>query len=240
MKRYEYLLFDADNTLFDFSLAEYISFGETCRAGNLPYSEELYRTYSEINDSLWKRIEKKEITLEFLKTERFRLLLLTMGWADDEATLRKAEELRDTYVETLGQQTCIVDGAEELCKALAGRYKMYLVTNGIGRIQRSRFGKSVLKPYFDGIFISEEMGTAKPEKAYFDHVLREIGSPEREKCLVIGDSLTSDCDGAIASGLDICWYNPKNGDAKNRALTYTVTKLSDIIRLLDESETELD
>lgn len=240
MKRYEYLLFDADNTLFDFSLAEYISFGETCRAGNLLYSEELYRTYSEINDSLWKRIEKKEITLEFLKTERFRLLLLTMGWADDEATLRKAEELRDTYVETLGQQTCIVDGAEELCKALAGRYKMYLVTNGIGRIQRSRFGKSVLKPYFDGIFISEEMGTAKPEKAYFDHVLREIGSPEREKCLVIGDSLTSDCDGAIASGLDICWYNPKNGDAKNRALTYTVTKLSDIIRLLDESETELD
>ncbi|MBQ7930749.1 MAG: HAD-IA family hydrolase, partial [Clostridia bacterium] len=141
---------------------------------------------------------------------------------------------------TLGQQTCIVDGAEELCKALAGRYKMYLVTNGIGRIQRSRFGKSALKPYFDGIFISEEMGTAKPEKAYFDHVLREIGSPEREKCLVIGDSLTSDCDGAIASGLDICWYNPKNGDAKNRTLTYTVTKLSDIIRLLDESETELD
>ena len=155
MKRYEYLLFDADNTLFDFSLAEYISFGETCRAGNLPYSEELYRTYSEINDSLWKRIEKKEITLEFLKTERFRLLLLTMGWADDEATLRKAEELRDTYVETLGQQTCIVDGAEELCKALAGRYKMYLVTNGIGRIQRFRFNHSVLKPYFDGIFISE-------------------------------------------------------------------------------------
>ena len=240
MKRYEYLLFDADNTLFDFSLAEYISFGETCRKGDLPYSEELYRAYSEINDSLWKRIEKKEITLEFLKTERFRLLLVSMGWKDDEITLGKAEKLRDTYVETLGKQACLVDGAEELCKALAGRYKMYLVTNGIGRIQRSRFGKSALKPYFDGIFISEEMGTAKPEKAYFDHVLREIGSPEREKCLVIGDSLTSDCDGAIASGLDICWYNPKNGDAKNRTLTYTVTKLSDIIRLLDESETELD
>jgi len=48
MKRYEYLLFDADNTLFDFSLAEYISFGETCRKGDLPYSEELYREYSEI------------------------------------------------------------------------------------------------------------------------------------------------------------------------------------------------
>ncbi len=236
MKRYEYLLFDADNTLFDFSLAEYISFGETCRAGNLPYSEELYRTYSEINDGLWKRIEKKEITLDFLKTERFRLLLVSMGWADDEITLRKAEALRDTYVETLGQQTCTIDGAEELCKSLAGRYKMYLVTNGIGRIQRSRFEKSALKPYFDGIFISEEMGTAKPERAYFDHVLAEIGSPAREKCLVIGDSLTSDCDGAIASGLDICWFNPKNADAKNRTLTYTVTKLSDIIHLLDETE----
>ncbi len=240
MKRYEYLLFDADNTLFDFSLAEYISFGETCRKGELPYSEELYRTYSEINDGLWKRIEKKEITLEFLKTERFRCLLVSMGYPDDGTTLKKAEELRDTFIETLGQQTCTIDGAEALCKALAGRYKMYLVTNGIGRIQRSRFNHSALKPYFDGIFISEEMGTAKPEKAYFEHVLREIGNPGREKCLVIGDSLTSDCDGAIASGLDICWYNPKNADAKNRTLTYTVTKLSDIIRLLDEKETELD
>ena len=236
MKRYEYLLFDADNTLFDFSLAEYISFGETCRVGNLPYSEELYRTYSAINDSLWKRIEKKEITLEFLKTERFRLLLVQMGWTDDADTFKKAQELRDTYIATLGQQTCTVEGAEELCQTLAGRYKMYLITNGIGRIQRSRFGKSAIGKYFDGMFISEEMGTAKPETAYFDHVLREIGSPAKEKCLVIGDSLSSDCDGAIASGLDICWYNPKNADAKNRKLTYTVTKLSDIIHLLDETE----
>ena len=105
MKRYEYLLFDADNTLFDFSLAEYISFGETCRQGGIAYSEELYVTYSEINDGLWKRIEKKEITLEFLKTERFRLLLIAMGWADDTDTLRKAEELRDIFIETLGQHT---------------------------------------------------------------------------------------------------------------------------------------
>jgi len=236
MKRYEYLLFDADNTLFDFSLAEYISFGETCRVGDIPYSEELYRTYSEINDGLWKRIEKKEITLEFLKTERFRLLLLEMGWADDDAALKKAQELRDTYVETLAQQTCMIEGAEELCRTLAEQYKLYLVTNGIGKIQRSRFEKSALKPYFDGIFISEEMGCAKPEPAYFEHVLREIGSPAKEKCLVIGDSLTSDCDGAVRSGLDICWFNPGNADAKNRVLTYTVTKLSDIIHLLDETE----
>lgn len=236
MKRYEYLLFDADNTLFDFSLAEYISFGETCQKGGLPYSEELYREYSRINDGLWKRIEKKEITLEFLKTERFRLLLVEMGRPDDGNTLKKAEALRDTFIETLGQQTCLVDGAEELCRTLAGRYRMYLVTNGIGRIQRSRFEKSILKPYFDGIFISEEMGCAKPDKAYFDYVLTQIGNPGADRCLVIGDSLTSDCDGAIASGLDICWYNPKNGDAKGRELTYTVTKLSEIIHLLDETE----
>ena len=232
MRKYEYLLFDADNTLFDFSKAEFLAFRIAAEGGAITFSEELYRNYSEINDGLWKRLEKKEISLEFLKIERFRLLLLSLGYAENDETLDKAAFLRDCYIKALGEQTCLIEGAEEVCRELSEKYEMYLVTNGISKIQRARFNKSELKPYFKDIFISEEIGAAKPASAYFDAVFSAIGNPPREKCLVIGDSLTSDCDGATAYGLDICRYNPVGDSDKGRVITYTVQKLSELTEIL--------
>ncbi len=232
MKKYEILLFDADNTLLDFTKAEELAFRETCLASDMEYSDELYRQYSEINDSLWKRIEKKEITLDFLKLERFRLLLLAVGYPECDKTIAEAEKMRDTYIASLGEQACLVDGAEEICKKLSGHYRMYIGTNGISRIQRSRFEKSGLSGYFDDIFVSEEIGAAKPSAAYFDYVFSRIEESDKSKYLVIGDSLTSDCDGAIAYGLDICRFNPNNLPDNGRKLTYNITKLSELERIL--------
>lgn len=232
MKKYEYLLFDADNTLFDFNMAEFLAFRATADSGELPYSEELYREYSAINDKLWKKLELGEISLERLKVERFRLLLISLGYANDCQTLEKAEMLRDAYISSLSKQSCLIDGAVAVCRELSKNYKMFIITNGIGKIQRSRLENSELKPYFNDIFISEELGVAKPSSAYFDAVFSKIGNPQKEDCLVIGDSLTSDCDGAIAYGLDICRYNPNNESDKGRKITYTVKKLSELTAIL--------
>ena len=232
MKKYEYLLFDADNTLFDFEKAEYLSFKETCSASKMNFTEEIYVKYSEINDSLWKRIEKNEITLDFLKLERFRLLLFYLGFDNSEDTFNKAAKMRDVYVENLANQACLVEGAEKICKALSVKYKMYLVTNGISEIQRSRFNKSAIKEFFLDIFVSEDIGHAKPSHAYFDYVLEKIGDHDKSKYLVIGDSLTSDCDGAISYGLDICRFNPDNLPDNGRKLTYNIKKLSELAEIL--------
>ena len=232
MKKYEYLLFDADNTLFDFTKAEYMAFKETCMASNLEFSEELYIKYSEINDSLWKKIEGKEITLDFLKLERFRLLLVSEGRENSEDTILLAEKMRDLYIESLGNQSCLVSGAEECVKSLSEKYKIYIVTNGIAKTQRKRFSASVINQYFEDIFISEEIGFAKPSNCYFEYVLNKIGDNDKSKYLVIGDSLTSDCDGAINYGLDICRYNPNNLSDNGRKLTYTIKKLSELTEIL--------
>lgn len=233
MNKYEYILFDADNTLFDFSLAEYNSFKATCAASELNFSEELYTAYSEINDSLWKRLEKKEVTIDFLKTERFRLLLTErLDYPDNGKTADKAESLRVVYMDNLSRQSCLINGAEEICAALYEKYKLYIITNGISMIQRRRFSLSSIKDYFADIFISEEIGYSKPDAEYFDYVISKIGEPDRHKYLVVGDSLTSDCDGAIKSGLDICRYNPKNQPSSGRKLTYNINKLDELKALL--------
>lgn len=232
MSRYRILLFDADNTLFDFTRAEENAFRETAERGGLPWSDALHRRYSEINDSLWKALERGETDLDSLKLERFRRLLGEIGYPEGGETGRKAALLRDAYMDALAEQTCLMEGAEELCRSLAGDYRLFLVTNGISRIQRSRFARSALAPYFEGMFVSEEIGAQKPAAAYFDAVFEALGHPEKSSVLVIGDSLTSDCDGAVAYGLDICRYDPNNEGDGGRKLTYTVTKLSEVKDIL--------
>ncbi|MBE6626178.1 MAG: noncanonical pyrimidine nucleotidase, YjjG family [Ruminococcaceae bacterium] len=232
MAKYKYILFDMDNTLLDFSRAEYLAFRETAENCGLVYSEELYADYSEINDSLWKRLEVGTITLEALKTERFRLLLGRLGHGDNDEREALAVAMKKEYIRALGQQGCLIENAVEVCAALSKKYRMFIVTNGIADIQISRFAISGLEPYFEKMFISENIGYTKPDKGYFDYVLNAVGDSDRSAYLVIGDSLTSDCDGAIAYGLDICRFNPKNQPDKGRILTYNISKLTDLFEII--------
>ncbi len=232
MANYKYILFDMDNTLLDFSRAEYLAFRETAENVGLTYSEKLYEDYSEINESLWKRLEVGTITLEELKTERFRMLLTSLGYTDNAEKEKRAFEMREEYMRALGQQGCLVENALEVCKELSKKYRMFIVTNGIADIQVSRFELSGIKPYFEEMFISENIGYTKPDKGYFDYVLNAVGDSDKSAYLVIGDSLTSDCDGAIAYGLDICRFNPKNQPDKGRVLTYNISKLTDLFEII--------
>lgn len=232
MANYKYILFDMDNTLLDFSRAEYLAFRETAENVGLTYSEKLYEDYSEINESLWKRLEVGTITLEELKTERFRMLLSSLGYPDNAEKEKRAFEMREEYMRALGQQGCLVENALEVCKELSKKYRMFIVTNGIADIQVSRFELSGIKPYFEEMFISENIGYTKPDKGYFDYVLNAVGDSDKSAYLVIGDSLTSDCDGAIAYGLDICRFNPKNQPDKGRILTYNISKLTDLFEII--------
>lgn len=232
MTQYKYLLFDADNTLFDFTKAEYLSFYDTCSACGISYSDELYKTYSHINDKLWKKLEKHEITLELLKIERFRELLAeyVKGYANENLT-EKAAHMKAVYMDSLSTRTYLLDGAFDICKKLYERYDLYIVTNGIGSIQRPRLAKSDINQYFKGMFISEEIGYAKPASEYFDFVTDNLGG-NKSDYLVIGDSLTSDCAGAVSYGFDICWFNPHGKSANGMKLTYTVKRLCELEPLL--------
>lgn len=238
MSEYKFLLFDADNTLFDFTKAEHISFRDTCFACNIRYSEDLYSTYSQINDRLWKRLEKKEVELDFIKVERFRELLCDIGYNKLMNVLEideLASEMRDIYMSNLGKQTCLIDGAEELCRELSQKYALYIVTNGVSKTQHSRFDASSIKKYFCGIFISEEIGYAKPDARFFEYVMRNTGGPESKKSdyLVIGDSITSDYCGAKNAGLDMCLFNPASTAFDETVKpAYTVKKLSELYDIL--------
>ena len=103
----------------------------------------------------------------------------------------------------------LLPGAEELCQVLSRDHRLYLLTNAVASVQKTRFANSAIAPYFQGVFISEEVGVGKPDSAYFDYVFHAVPGLARDNALVIGDSLTSDIQGANNAGLPCCWFNPK-------------------------------
>ena len=224
---YRIALFDADNTLLDFTRAEHDALCSCLAKRGLPHDEDTVSAYSAINDGHWKRLELGLTTRERLKNERFADFFSSIGYDGDPVLMAR------DYEATLGKQTCLIDGALELIQELHGKCELYIITNGITAVQKSRFGACALAPYFNQCFISEQMGCAKPEKRFFDLVASTIPNFDYSEALVIGDSLSSDIKGGINAGLDTCWFNPKNKEAPlDMPITFTVSCLSDIRDIL--------
>ena len=227
MGRYKTVLFDADNTLFDFTLAEREAIALTMREFGIEPSEARIALYSSINDEMWKRLERGEITKEALRVARFSDFLKEIGVTADATTMA------DSYVAALSLQSHPIKGALELVGALKPHCRLYIVTNGIASVQHRRFAASVFKPYFDGLFISEEIGFEKPHAAFFEAVARAIPGFDAATTLMVGDSLTSDIAGGVAAGLDTCWYNPRGAEnSRKLPITYTVSTIEEILPLV--------
>ena len=224
---YRYLLFDADNTLFDFDSSERAAFHELLDSIGVSFSDSLYEIYHEKNAISWRMLERGETTTDELRGLRFAMFL-------DEAGLDvglTAAEVSRIYESCLGRQSILLPGALETVRELSGRYTLLLITNGLVNIQRKRFEASLIRPYFKEAYISEEIGHKKPELAYFETVLAAEGITERGECLVIGDSLTADIDGALASGIDCCWLD-SGADVGDRQIKYRIRNIVELKDIL--------
>ncbi len=203
-KRYHYLLIDFDNTLFDFDRAEETAFHAAFSAYGLVSDEKIYRLYHEINDGLWKKLERGEVERERLKSLRFEMLLAALQLSDADGLSRK---ISDAYLSTLAEQSFLLPGAKEVCVELSRHYRLFIITNGSYSVQMKHYHSSGLETYFEDIFVSEKLGAAKPSPIYFSRVTEKIGDPDVSRYLVIGDSLSSDIAGAEAAGMDAVWLN---------------------------------
>jgi len=221
---YRYVLFDADDTLFDFQGACRIALVQTVRSLTGRDIPGAFDIYERNNRRWWDDFEQGKVTMDQLSTGRFVDFAAEMGLED----CASPEQWRDEYQKNLGGCPLLVEGAEELCRALKGKCRMFIVTNGIAAVQRDRMSRSSIKDCFEELFISQELGCRKPQKEYFDIVLSRLGDADKKDILVVGDSLSSDIRGGIAAGLDVCWFNPHGKDAGELHPDYTVSRLCDV------------
>ncbi|HEX5746823.1 MAG TPA: YjjG family noncanonical pyrimidine nucleotidase [Archangium sp.] len=207
---YELILFDADDTLFDFRRAERHAFeamlAEVLRerptAGPL---EEVYGLYQRINQRVWEELEQGVLPKARLNAERFHRLWKALGLEVD------VEHSGARYVAHLSRCSFLLEDALEACVRLRQELgcRVGIVTNGLSQVQRSRLECSALAPWVDFMVVSEECGHAKPDPRIFAYTFERHPHAAPEATLFIGDRLEADVQGANAFGLDSCWFNPE-------------------------------
>lgn len=199
--RYSVLLFDADGTLLDFDRSEFQALTRVFGRHQYPFNPDIFQRYRVINSRAWARYEKGEIEKPIIHSTRFQELFKEVGIQGDGAAFNLE------YLEALSEESYTMPDAVEVCRKLSKHYELAIVSNGISFVQRRRLKESGLMPYFSNIFISEEIGTMKPHKDFFNHVLMHFPQRSASEFLIIGDSLTSDIAGGFQSGIDTCWIN---------------------------------
>lgn len=223
------VLFDLDDTLFDFHKAEKIALTKTLVHFGIDPIEETLALYSTINAAHWKRLELGEISREEVKVGRYRELFETIGVECDPV---KATAY---YESMLAIGHYFMPGAPELLEELYRKYRLYIVSNGTAKVQEGRIGSSGITKYMDGIFISQILGANKPDKQFFDICFAEIPDFLLSETVIIGDSLSSDIKGGINAGITTVWFNPKgienDSDIKP---DYTIKELSEVPGLLSQ------
>ena len=228
MARYDVLLFDLDDTLLDFAIAEKSALKRAFEGVGYAYDEEKHLPlYQHHNRASWAAFEAGTIDLETLKTGRFQKFCDAVSPALDPDLFRRF------FVMYLGESAHSIAGAARVVQALSKQYRLALITNGLKDVQRARLKRWELAVHFPVVVISDEIGAKKPDPEFFDHTLRSLGYPDKERCLIIGDSLTSDIQGGANAGIETCWFNPGGKSRGNGpAPTYEIQELRELLDLL--------
>ena len=228
MAKFDTILWDVDQTLLDFKKSEDYAVRYCFRKFGKEASDETVSIYSRINEGFWKRIEKGEINRKDALVQRFEQLFQQIGEQDMDAGAFQKE-----YAEALGSVYYYLDDSYELVKKLRGKYRQYLVTNGVTLTQMKKLRLSGFDQLTDGIFVSEQIGIPKPHKDFFEKCFSMIPGFCKEKAVIVGDSLSSDMRGGNIAGIATCWYNPaglKNlSDVK---IDYEIRNLNEIWDIL--------
>ena len=201
---YEFLFLDLDDTILDFHKAERLAIAKTIREFGLEPREEVLHRYHLINKWHWEQLELGKLTRAEVLENRFGALFAEFGVDADKVACARAYEVN------LSQGHWFLPGAEEAVEALSKKYRLFLASNGTASVQKGRMTSANLYRFFEKVFVSQEIGHNKPSRAYFDGCFCQIPGFDKSKCLMVGDSLTSDIRGGINAGIHTCWVNPSH------------------------------
>ena len=224
----EFLFLDLDDTILDFHKAERIAISKTIREFGVEPTEEVLALYHGINKWHWEQLELGKLTRAEVLVNRFCALFEKLGKQVDAPRCAKV------YENNLSQGHWFLPGAEEAVERLSKKYRLFLASNGTAVVQKGRMTSANLYRFFERVFVSQEIGHNKPSKAYFEACFAQIPGFEREKAMIVGDSLSSDIKGGINAGIRTVWVNPEHKDSGAFSPDYEIEYLSQLEALLEE------
>lgn len=220
---YDWLLFDADETLFSFNALAGLQ--RLFRDYGVNFTEADYNDYQALNKPLWQDYQAGKIDARTLQRRRFA------SWAGELQV--SADELNSAFLGAMAAICQPLEGARELLERARQSAKIGIITNGFTELQEARLAQTGLGELVDLVVISEQVGVAKPDPAIFTHALDLMQQTNRERVLMTGDNPHSDVLGAQRSGLHSCWLNVEDiACPLPTPPHYTVRSLPELDRLL--------
>lgn len=216
MKGIKHIFFDLDHTLWDFESNSKAALHEIFEAEQLvhkgiPSFETFIEAYQNINKRYWDLYREGKMTKERLRVGRFLDTLLHFELNDKPLALK----MGDDYVNISPRKTNLFPHTLEVLEYLKNNnYCLHIITNGFSEVQYTKLENSKLKPFFDEIITSEQVGVKKPDPKIFHYSLETARSIANES-LMIGDEPEIDIKGALDVGMKGFVFNPKKEKQHN-------------------------
>lgn len=225
------IFFDLDDTLHDhlkpFIDAFHSVFPEYDGMVSL---ESVYKKFRDFSDILWKSYSSEELTLEELRIQRIALALKSF---QVNISTEKARKFQHHY-EFTSRCLQLFPQIPELLESLITRgYQLGIITNGPIEHQLSKIEALGLPKYFcmDNIFISDQVGIAKPNPQIFHHAAQKVNLSPKQ-LVYIGDSWMNDVVGPLEAGWQSIWFNhrERNPETEHQPLKtiWNVSALNDL------------
>ena len=208
-KKYTHIFFDLDNTLWDFGKnsrnAMYVTFQQYKLEKTVDFNL-FFETYEKHNHALWESYRKNEVGKKELTRLRFQNTFTELGM-----NALNPDEMNTHYLNEMPKQKILNDGVIDILNYLKKkRYQLNIITNGFKEVQREKIETSGLKPFFDKIFISEEVKSPKPEREIFEYSIKSANA-KKSKSIMVGDDWEIDVLGAVNCGIDAVHYQSNPG-----------------------------
>lgn len=195
------VLIDIDNTLLDFNEGSKDAMLLAADEFGIKFPENYYDVFTEINNSLWEKIEKGELTRQGLFKIRWNTIFEKMGISADGPVFE------EVFRKNIKLSAIPVKGANEILKYLSEKYFVCVASNSSFEQQRARLEKAAMLPFIKKVFTSEEIGFSKPSTEFFEACMRELPDVKKEEIIIIGDSINADIEGGHSFGFKTCWFN---------------------------------
>ncbi len=213
IKKYTHIFFDLDNTLWNFEINSRNAMFAVFQYFKLDVSTEFnlfFETYTRHNHVLWESYRKNEVAKKDLIRLRFQNTFTEL-----EITGVDANKMNELFLGEMPKQKTLNEGVIDILTYLKKkRYHLNIITNGFKEVQHNKIESSGLKPYFDKIFISEEIKSPKPAHAIFEYAIKSSNA-KKINSIMIGDDWDVDVMGAVNYGIDAIHFNKTAQNTNN-------------------------
>lgn len=203
------LVFDLDGTLLDQEGAERDAlqtlYERDIDLANKPSYHAFLRDWRNLADDYLQRFLDNQMGFDEQRIARVQALYAKYG---DDCGVEKGTRLHRAYAAYYRDRWRAYDDALAALKALSGRFRLAVITNGDGAQQRAKLEATQLTGFFAHIVVSGEVKVRKPDPAIF-RLSEQALKLRPESLAYVGDRLDVDVAGAKAAGWTAVWLDRK-------------------------------